>query len=66
MDMRTTGPILTRREGGILEVTLNRPKANAIDLITSRIMGQVFRDFRDDDSLRVAIMRAEGAGSFLR
>ena len=59
MDMRTTGPILTRREGVILEVTLNRPKANAIDLITSRIMGQVFRDFRDDDSLRVAIMRAE-------
>ncbi|HAG26802.1 MAG TPA: crotonobetainyl-CoA hydratase [Rhodobacter sp.] len=62
--MRTTGPILTRREGGILEVTLNRPKANAIDLITSRIMGQVFRDFRDDDSLRVAIMRAEGEKFF--
>ena len=64
MDMRTTGPILTRREGGILEVTLNRPKANAIDLITSRIMGQVFRDFLDDDSLRVAIMRAEGEKFF--
>ena len=64
MDMRTTGPILTRREGGILEVTLNRPKANAIDLITSRIMGQVFRDFRDDDSLRVAIMRAEAEKFF--
>ncbi|MEZ7813947.1 MAG: carnitinyl-CoA dehydratase [Paracoccaceae bacterium] len=64
MDMRTTGPILTRREGGILEVTLNRPKANAIDLITSRIMGQVFRDFRDDDNLRVAIMRAEGEKFF--
>ena len=64
MDMRTTGPILTRREGGILEVTLNRPKANAIDLITSRIIGQVFRDFRDDDSLRVAIMRAEGEKFF--
>ena len=64
MDMRTTGPILTRREGGILDVTLNRPKANAIDLITSRIMGQVFRDFRDDDSLRVAIMRAEGEKFF--
>ena len=64
MDMRTTGPILTRREGGILEVTLNRPKANAIDLITSRIMGQVFRDFRDDDSLRVAIMRAESEKFF--
>ncbi len=43
-----TGPILTRREGGILEVTIDRPKANAIDLKTSRVMGEIFRDFRDD------------------
>jgi crotonobetainyl-CoA hydratase len=28
------------REGGILEVTLDRPKANAIDLATSRVMGR--------------------------
>ncbi len=56
----TPHPIHTRREGGILEVTLDRPKANAIDLATSRIMGQVFREFRDDDNLRVAILRAEG------
>ena len=56
----TEGPIRTRREGAILEVTLDRPKANAIDLATSRIMGQVFKGFRDDDSLRVAILRAEG------
>lgn len=58
--MLTEGPIRTRREGAILEVTLDRPKANAIDLATSRIMGKVFKDFRDDDSLRVAILRAEG------
>jgi crotonobetainyl-CoA hydratase len=57
-------PIRTRREGAVLEVTLDRPKANAIDLATSRIMGQVFRDFRDDDSLRVAILRAEGEKFF--
>lgn len=60
MQMRTDGPVKTRREKGILEVTLDRPKANAIDLKTSRIMGEVFRDFRDDDSLRVAILRAAG------
>ena len=53
-------PIKTRREGAILEVTLDRPKANAIDLATSRIMGETFRTFRDDDTLRVAILRAEG------
>ncbi len=63
MDMRTEGPIRTRREGAILEVTLDRPKANAIDLATSRIMGLVFRDFRDDDSLRVCILRSEGKNS---
>lgn len=60
MHMLTDGPIKTRSEGAILEVTLDRPKANAIDLATSRIMGEVFRAFRDDDSLRVCILRAAG------
>ena len=64
MDMSTQGPIKTRREGAILEVTLDRPKANAIDLATSRIMGLTFRAFRDDDSLRVCILRAEGEKFF--
>lgn len=64
MQMRTEGPILTRRENAILEVTLDRPKANAIDLATSRTMGEVFRDFRDDDNLRVAILRAQGEKFF--
>ena len=59
-----TNPIRTRQEGGILEVTLDRPKANAIDLATSRIMGATFRKFRDDDSLRVCILRAEGEKFF--
>lgn len=47
-------------EDGVLEVTLDRPKANAIDLATSRAMGEVFRDFRDDPDLRVAIVRTAG------
>ena len=64
MEMLTRGPIRTRRDGVILEVTLDRPKANAIDLATSRIMGLTFRAFRDDDSLRVAILRAEGEKFF--
>ncbi len=54
------GPIKTRREGAILEVTLDRPKANAIDLATSRIMGDVFREFRDSQQLRVAILTGGG------
>ena len=44
----TDTPIKTQRRGAILEVTLDRPKANAIDLATSRIMGDVFTGFRDD------------------
>lgn len=53
-------PIKTRREGAILHVTLDRPKANAIDLATSRIMGDVFAGFRDDPDLRVAILTGGG------
>jgi crotonobetainyl-CoA hydratase len=57
-------PITTRRDGHVLEVTLDRPKANAIDLATSRVMGETFRAFRDDESLRVAIVTAAGEKFF--
>ncbi len=59
-----SGPIRTRTEGHVLEVTLDRPKANAVDLKTSRIMGEVFRDFRDNPDLRVAILTAAGEKFF--
>ena len=62
--MTTDSPVKTRREGGILEVTLDRPKANAIDLATSRIMGEVFAGFRDDPDLRVAIITGAGEKFF--
>ena len=52
--------VQTRREGAILEVTLDRPKANAIDLATSRLMGEVFAGFRDDPDLRVAVLQTAG------
>lgn len=54
------GPIRCRRVGGIFEVIIDRPKANAIDLMTSRLMGEIFRDFRDDPDLRVAIVSGAG------
>ena len=52
--------VRTRREGAVIEVTLDRPKANAIDLATSRIMGATFKAFRDDPELRVAIVTGGG------
>jgi crotonobetainyl-CoA hydratase len=63
-DTNHTGPIRTRRDGHVLEVTLDRPKANAIDLATSRIMGETFRAFRDDPDLRVAIVTGAGEKFF--
>lgn len=59
-----SSPVKTRRDGAILEVTLDRPKANAIDLATSKVMGEVFRDFRDDPDLRVAILTGGERSSF--
>lgn len=60
----TEVPIKTERRGAVLEVTLDRPKANAIDLATSRLMGEVFAGFRDDPNLRVAILTAAGQKFF--
>lgn len=55
-----TDPLRLTRQGPILEVTLDRPKANAIDAATSRRMGEVFQAFRDDPALRVAIITGTG------
>ena len=57
-------PIKTRREGAILQLTLDRPKANAIDLATSRRMGETFKAFRDDPALRAAILTGGGEKFF--
>jgi len=54
----------TNRNGPILEITLDRPKANAIDSTLSREMGQLFADFRDDPNLRVAILTGAGEKFF--
>ena len=56
--------VKTDRRGHVLEVTLDRPKANAIDLQTSRALGNVFMDFRDDPELRVAIITGAGEKFF--
>ncbi|MDE2385887.1 MAG: crotonobetainyl-CoA hydratase [Alphaproteobacteria bacterium] len=59
-----TSPIRVEKHGAILEVTIDRPKANAIDAVTSRIMGETFAAFRDDPALRVAILTGAGEKFF--
>ncbi len=54
----------TRVEGGILEVTLNNPKANAISNAVSRELGDVFAEFRDNPAMRVAIITGAGKKFF--
>jgi crotonobetainyl-CoA hydratase len=57
-------PVKTKVDGHVLEVTLDRPKANAIDLKTSVQMGEVFAGFRDNPELRVAIITGGGEKFF--
>jgi crotonobetainyl-CoA hydratase len=52
--------IMTATDGPILEVMLDRPKANAINLAASRRLNQVFAAFRDDPKLRIAIITGAG------
>ena len=59
-----SSPLIVERRGKVLEVTINRPKANAIDAPTSRIMGETFAKFRDDPDLRVAILTGAGEKFF--
>ena len=53
-------PVKTKIKDSILEVTIDRPKANAIDAKTSHELGDAFIRFRDDNSLRVAIITGAG------
>jgi crotonobetainyl-CoA hydratase len=55
--------MITRR-GAVLEVVIDRPKANAIDAATSRLMGEAFARLRDDPDLRVGILTGAGGRFF--
>jgi enoyl-CoA hydratase/carnithine racemase len=62
--MSSADDVRVAREGAILEVTIDRPKANAIDGAISRRLGEVFAGFRDDPELRVAIVTGAGEKFF--
>jgi len=52
--------ILLHQQDGILEISLNRPKANAINRATSQRLGEIFTAFRDSTEYQVAILAATG------
>jgi crotonobetainyl-CoA hydratase len=56
--------IRTVIDGAVLEVTIDRPKANAIDLAASRRLNEVFTSFRDDAALKIAIVTGAGERFF--
>ncbi len=56
--------VRTRRDGAVLEVTIDRPPANAIDAPTSRALGETFVCLRDDPALQVAIVTGGGERFF--
>jgi crotonobetainyl-CoA hydratase len=56
--------IRIERRGAVMTVTLDRPKANAINGATSRALGAAFIAYRDDPELRAAIVTAAGERFF--
>ena len=48
------------RNNGILEITLDKPKANALDMKMSQALGAAFAELRDDPELNVAIVTGAG------
>jgi crotonobetainyl-CoA hydratase len=48
------------RNDGVLEVVIDKPKANAIDMKVSRALGEAFVSLRDDPELSVGIITGSG------
>lgn len=53
-------PVTVETHDSVLLITLDRPKANAIDVATSLALHQAFADFEDDPHLRVAVLTGGG------
>ncbi|MBT0957935.1 crotonobetainyl-CoA hydratase [Alphaproteobacteria bacterium KMM 3653] len=55
-----TDPVTTERHGRVFLITLNRPKANAIDAATSQALGAAFEVLQNDQSLSVGVITGTG------
>ena len=61
---RKNQDIIAVENGPLYEITINRPRVNAIDTPTSRKMGEAFVHFRDHPDLKVCIITATGERIF--
>lgn len=52
------------RRGGVLEIVIDKPKANAIDIKVSQALGEAFVTLRDDPELAVGIITGAGERIF--
>jgi len=52
--------VTVTRNGHVMEVVLDRPKVNAIDVPTSQALAAAFAELRDDKELRCAILTGAG------
>jgi len=59
-----TSPVQTTEHDRILIITLDRPKANAIDAATSQLLGAAFQTLQARDDLSVAIITGGGKQFF--
>lgn len=53
-------PVTAEAHGPVLEITLDRPPAHAIDRATSRALHAALRRLQDDPGLRVGLLTARG------
>ena len=61
---RSPGPVRAEASEGVLEITLDRPPANAVDVATSHSLYEAFARVESDPGLRVGIVTAAGGRFF--
>jgi crotonobetainyl-CoA hydratase len=54
------GPVRTQAAGGVLTIVLDRPRANAVDVATSRALYEAFAKLEADPDLRAGIITGAG------
>jgi crotonobetainyl-CoA hydratase len=62
--MNDEAMVVTKRDGAVLEITINRPPANAINRAASRAIYAALRELQDDPDLRVGLITANGERIF--